>query len=589
MIKKNNIGKVFMILLFLGILFLSGCNLKAKGGDIYTNYHTGKEGLVLEFVPQAPPFLMYDGETFQIHATLSNKGAFTLNGSLASKIDLKYDSQQSSIIKNLENNNYLSQLEGKGYVYPDGNYDTIMLGRGTTNEIKGNFETSKTSLFAEVCYPYKTEFVKQVCVDTDIGDRGLRKQVCSAETMTFSDGQGAPVAITKIEPKMIPYGNFVEPQFTITVENVAKGIAKEWKLQSEGDLSVCSGDARLNVLTMNAKMSGEDLICEPKEIILKGGVGTATCRFDTNEITLSTSNFLTTLEIELQYTYSQMYSKPFTVQRKTDLAFIDENRNVNRCQSWQLPLNDAGDCINLCNYYVSMPGDQDSIGESEQDQTLVKTGFACVYSYDQCVEANKYISSKSKTIINDDGKEETIRYYDDYNCITRPGLCPPTTYCGAPSCAIGDNNKEPKIITEYTSNNEEKVYLQTSTPDKIMWGVLDINDQVTTEGSRVFGSLNRYPDMLRYCGTKTNNAGVPISYYKFTSDSKTCTDDGWSTTESKYGISDALCPPIFEVNVEKDSEGEYFKYVCIKAEDKLGLKKIDNLEIWTDGQNTRLK
>ena len=571
--RKNILKLSSLISILVLILFFTGCNLTARSSDVYANYHVGTSGLTLDFISQAPPPVLYEEESFEIHASLKNEGAFNINNKSAAKITLLFDNYPF-LGMNVNTNNLFQQIEGKSVERPTGGYDDFIIATdAVANLVKGNFETTSTNIYLAMCYPYETLFIKQVCIDTDINGRSLRKQICHAEELSYSDGQGAPVAVTKIIPKMIPVNNYVDPQFTITISNVGEGKVMQPLYETGGEFTyTCSNEAKQNIVEISAKLRGENLVCFPNNITLKGGEGTTTCRFEKDEILMTNSNFYTTLEVNLKYNYEQIYSTKMQIKRKSDLIFADTEYDDIRCQSWET--EDDGKCVDLCEYCANNDANSDYDGskcyvalseDKEVDSTVIGSNMACVYSLDNCIKANKYVVNKNV----------------DNKCITREGLCWPGMYCGVPMCTTDKQyNYAPKInIKELTSTS----------PDKITWRVTDVNDQLNDEGIALFGSKNMYPDAKRTCGTKTEN-NIPVSYYYFVNKLDACPE--YNDNDNKYKLAtsiyeeEEIFPAVFETDIDTNNEGLHYEYVCLRAVDKLGLETIQKYEIITNSKDT---
>ena len=43
-----------------------------------------------------------------------------------------------------------------------------------------------------------------MCIDPDVVGLKVRQKICAVKDISLSGGQGAPIAITKIEPVMVP-------------------------------------------------------------------------------------------------------------------------------------------------------------------------------------------------------------------------------------------------------------------------------------------------------------------------------------------------------------------------------------------------
>lgn len=560
---KNKNSIKLTILLILTLLIFTSCDFSGRSSTV-GNYHTGLKGLTLEFVEGAPPTKLYVEEGFEVHAMLKNEGAYNLNGSQKAKINLVYDPVPFYSVK-LNQEEIYQSLDGKSLYYPEGDYLEFSLATLITANMFGNFERRTTDFYVNICYPYQTTFAEQVCIDTNFDGQNLRTQVCSAETMSFSEGQGAPIAVTQITPRMIPFNNYIQPQYTIEVQNLGGGLVFQPFMRMEGKNEVCDAKAKLNVINLDVELQGEKLVCTPQNITLRGGKGEVTCRFASNSITMTSSNFYSTLKIDLMYNYENSYSKKIEIQRKEDLNFANLAAQANLCQAWEVKSGDT--CISLCEYCANNPSDSlCDAPEVAKDKTKVRSDFKCIYSYKDCTNANPH------TLFS--GFTENVN-----NCILRERLCPPETYCGTPLCKLDENQYAPKVyIGDLTSNSV----------DKISWYGVDDNDQVTTQRTGWFTYGNKYPDMERTCGLEVNSNSKPVSYYKFINSTKECPIETSEYTQVETSYADGgIYPPIFEANIPLEGDKPYEK-VCIKVVDKLGKEEIRKFTIKKTQVNTKL-
>lgn len=560
--NKSLKNKMYLIMILIfAITIFTSCKSSTsvyKNQELY-DYHKGNEGLVFELFSQTPPSQVYENDEFQITGYLENKGAHTIEGKNFAKITFIYDPLYFGDLK-INNNQIYQHIAGRNINLPIGEKKDVFLGQAKSTKVYGTFETLSTDVFLKICYPYKTYFADEVCIDNDIDGRSLRDQPCKSKVLDYSDGQGAPVAITKITPKMVPYNNYVEPQFMITIENVGKGIVLEPSYQKEGNYdNVCNNLARKNVLKVNASLDGAQLDCIPENVTLKDNKAVLTCR--SHDVTRSNVNFYSTLEVILDYNYEDSYSKNLKIIRKEDLAFANYEAEV-RCQSWEISVDN--NCVDLCTYCANNLNNDDRCRakDNEEDKTTIKENFACVYgTYSECTNANRVANPKN---INN-------------NCIQRENLCWPGSYCGMPICAIQGNNYPPKIETIVSDN-----------VNSIEWIISDINDQLTREYNTMFGGMNLYPDSERTCGVKINSNKIPVGYYSFINNGDSCDGKTFIEIETIYK-DNIIFPPAFKVDIPNNTNGDKYNAVCLKAEDKLGDKVINKYLIESSGENVRLK
>ncbi len=569
MISNNNIFRNLLIFLILFTLFMTSCDFNSGG---LGNYYVGKDGLILEFVQGAPPTRVYSGERFEVHTTLKNVGAYNINGTERAKLTIGYD-PFTFLSSEKYNENLYQTLYGKNSDNPAGDWNEFVLERFYANNLFGNFERRPSNIYVKLCYPYQTTFVEEVCMDMSFDQENLREQVCEAKALKFNDGQGAPVAVTKITPRMVPFDSYIQPEYEIEVTNLGEGIVFEPLMKFEGNYEVCHENAALNVIDLKAELMGEEMECIPENITLIDGVGTASCRFKSNTILKTSSNFYSSLHIYLNYNYESTYVKEMEVTRRDDLVFSNFNQEK-RCQYWEVETAD-GSCISKCEYCSQNPDEENCKvldEENPRDKTRIEADFSCIYSREECLNANKV------TLYTE--------FFGDvkHNCIQQENFCPPDTYCGATLCKLPDNQYPPRVVIgDLTSVALVK-------PTSIYWYGVDDNDQVTKERTGLFSYGNRYPDMERSCGIQVNsNTKIPQSYFKFVEKKEDCPLElsSYTLTESIYDYPEPY-PPLFEADIRTNSTGHPYDYVCIRVVDKQGNQQTVKFLIEKTSTMTRL-
>ena len=141
--------------------------------------------------------------------------------------------------------------------------------------------------------------------------------------MAYSVGQGAPVAVTKVETRMLPQTDgTIKPSFVISIENVGKG---EVIKPNIGIISNMCGSPALNyrdfnTLEVSAYLSGTQLDCKktqddsiPVEIRLKEKKATFRCTG--GAIDTSSNAYSASLKVQLNYGYTFTISKDIIIQK----------------------------------------------------------------------------------------------------------------------------------------------------------------------------------------------------------------------------------------------------------------------------------
>jgi hypothetical protein len=328
---------ILIFAVLTGVLLFAGCK-DNRGNDIPTEdkYKTGTDGLTFEFVNKAPPDSVYENTPFTMALVLKNKGAYEIsNGFL--KLNLEKDYMILNITES-ENTQFL--LKGRSLLNPNGDFQNVQLD-AYAKPIDQMSESHTSLVIASVCYDYAAETTQNVCIDADsIGLRPSEK-VCKVNDVSLT-GQGGPIAITKIEEKMIPvksdkseYYDNVMAQYIIHIANKGKGrpvdmgsspdnsnIAANIKLACNSDLikeprywdKVYLDRIKVSNQAYSRQITGQQPItCTPNPIRLdENGEGEFVC---TTSAFNSASDFTTSMFVRLVYGYSESISKSVKITK----------------------------------------------------------------------------------------------------------------------------------------------------------------------------------------------------------------------------------------------------------------------------------
>ena len=318
-----------LIFVFIVVsLFLIGCDGKDKDNRPITDVdiRKGTVGLTMQFVQNAPPERIFEDSIFPIAVELKNKGAFDIGddeGILVFGFEKTYvDFAEDAKIEFGSNEELRFGIDGKSVVSPEGNDELVTIS-GQAKSVGPQSETHPSTILATVCYPYETVFGSSVCVDTDVYDIEKEQKVCSIQDLIFEGGQGAPVAVTKIETRMLLQDdNKVKPHFIIYVKNKGNGEV----VDLDKIKNVCSSEkleyTDFNTLVVSASLSGVPLKCGEEE-----GEGPATIRLRDKEdiirctleegggIDATKGAYTAPLRIEFDYGYTFTISKDIIIEK----------------------------------------------------------------------------------------------------------------------------------------------------------------------------------------------------------------------------------------------------------------------------------
>jgi hypothetical protein len=240
---------------------LAGCPVIDPGDgpdypDSDREYHTGKEGVEFSFQKGNPPRESYENEKFNIVVELQNKGAFRINDGI---LLLGYPDDYMELQYGAENSMKYS-LEGKSMSFPEGESRTVTF-PAMAKELDPQSAYHDLALTVTSCYNYRTDLIETVCINMDRNRQNPKEQVCEDEIKTYKNGQGAPVAITRLESETLT-GNMdeVRPQFKIYVDNQGNGKPiNRYKIENVcGQAGVYGRDFNMVFLT-EFRLSGESM------------------------------------------------------------------------------------------------------------------------------------------------------------------------------------------------------------------------------------------------------------------------------------------------------------------------------------------
>lgn len=326
--------KLMFIFVALFIFAVASCQMQPQIPEI--RVHEGTEGLTMKFLEKSPPDEVYVGDMFPLTIELHNKGA--------------YDIENGVIVLGIE----------KDYIWASGEYEDKpikfdLLGRSTYDPIGGvdrktinlnakglgpQSETHTTTIAATTCYPYRTEATAQVCVDTDVYGQRLAEKVCTPETLSMGTigiegqelprGQGAPIAITKIEQKMMMHpenDELIKPRYMIYVKNMQNGLPVDIDVYDKACTSTGISKQVWNVVRARVYLSDRSiqLDCAPKldtESADKAGHIRLEKKEDFIKCVLeegvhkTRGTFTTPLMIDLDYGYTFTISKNVLIRKQ---------------------------------------------------------------------------------------------------------------------------------------------------------------------------------------------------------------------------------------------------------------------------------
>ncbi len=297
--------------LVLIIFLLASCtpDNQERKTPTFNDVHSGTDGLVMSFSDKTTfsSDIAEDSE-FKTVIELKNKGASDIkNGKIAIITDSYLQPEES--IKSFD-------LQGKS-VYNLNGEDTSEVFTIKAKKLDEQSQSQEASIIAIACYDYKTEVRTDVCIDYDYLNLNLNNinKVCTVKEHKMGS-EGGPVEVTDIKPAFENSGNQLKLKYIITIRNAGSGMVTK-----PGDAySVCnagSGKTSFNLLETKAKLGINELDCKDisgdKDIHLEDGTGKAVCVLQ--KPIPKQAPYLTTLQIELLYGYTQTLQKNILIRK----------------------------------------------------------------------------------------------------------------------------------------------------------------------------------------------------------------------------------------------------------------------------------
>ncbi len=390
------------------MLLLSACTPPNR--PVETNYHAGTDGLIFNFLEEAPPLKVYEGSEFPVVINVKNNGATDVPFSLEGKdtpdsgpvmVSLTFDPFYFALSEGQEllwadtgleatlTDNGLTikglSVLGKSDRVPGGEEKLLRVASLRARSVTGQRHSPESDIYVSLCYPYKTVLATEVCIDPSKHQRNLREQACTAKDVSFSSGQGAPVSVDLVEVEMVPVGEYTNPRFIIHISNTGGGSvlkALEPGVAADQACTFQAGREGLNTIYVRATLGTVDLECKPSPVRLFGETSKFFCTVPRAELEANPSlfsrqdSFTTPLRVELYYAYT--YSKKVTVEvERANIELEDSNRKG--CFPWEEEVN--GKCVNKCGSarkgYSCSCSENECLGLLSKDPDRCVTGDYC--------------------------------------------------------------------------------------------------------------------------------------------------------------------------------------------------------------------
>tara|TARA_Y100000310_G_scaffold324914_1_gene387515 strand:- start:24964 stop:25758 length:795 start_codon:yes stop_codon:yes gene_type:complete len=181
---------------------------------LHHNYQQGVSELNVVVLENLPPKKIFQNSDFSIVLQLDNQAAYPVTNGVVNLLGIDstyYDVHTSS--------QSFQPLEGRSIISPNG--DTIFLDfDASAKELYQNAEKNEQNYFIKVQYDSKMQFSDTICINTDLYN--LNNGGCLSESTKSYSGQGAPIAISRVEQITNP-GSNKRIEFRFFIENRGSG------------------------------------------------------------------------------------------------------------------------------------------------------------------------------------------------------------------------------------------------------------------------------------------------------------------------------------------------------------------------------
>lgn len=276
--------KKLLILLFTVAILLTSCVPRPEVKPII-DYRTGTQGVELNFMQNYPPDEVSVGSEFGIIIELRNKGAASVE---RGRITIGGVDEEYIMFINDINNLYFD-LDARSPIVPEGGYQVISI-RAKSIALPPGMKEYSDIITATANYDYKTILITEACINPHIFEFGKAGALCELRESAFQ-GQGAPIAIKKIEPSIALKNGRLSLNYKIHIENVGDGTAE-------------------NIMIERALLSTSELDCEGKSYSFKAGKATIKC---STEIPNRGEVYTAPLQINIKYEYRKSIDKPIKI------------------------------------------------------------------------------------------------------------------------------------------------------------------------------------------------------------------------------------------------------------------------------------
>ncbi len=196
------------------LLFVVSCGPGSGDDVLQYNFQTGTSGLQIDLFENAPPREIYQDSSFGIAVELDNQAAYDIPGGIVTIVGL-----DQTYFYVFPPEQPFGPLLGRSALSPSGD-KTVVEFSGQTHKLLGNAEKHMANYIVKVNYVSEMEFTDTVCINPQL--YAVYDSGCELDDTKSYSGQGAPLAITKMEEIISPGGN-PRVEFRLFLKNRGRG------------------------------------------------------------------------------------------------------------------------------------------------------------------------------------------------------------------------------------------------------------------------------------------------------------------------------------------------------------------------------
>lgn len=263
----------------------------------------GTKALEINFIKDSPPYQVYENTNALVSIDIKNAGAQRIKNGVYSLI---FPDQYVDVVEPSGSFNLLGKQEGLPY-----GEETQINFPVKIKSLASQQQILPVDFIFSACFQYRTKSGFSICIDTDQLNTDKSKP-CTVKPLSTSGGQGSPLVITKIEPRMeLSKEYLTTPVFDIYVQNYDKGI-----VSSANDFAkfCTSKPVSKSIVEADVKLGDEKLECNKPEFEIKSSEVKFTCK--SKELSRSEGIFNALLVVDLSYGYAQTIAKQVKILKQ---------------------------------------------------------------------------------------------------------------------------------------------------------------------------------------------------------------------------------------------------------------------------------